>query len=105
MPGPVLWSTAMHEPTRVSKGLSSRRAASPVLYAVVCALSACAATVDPITTPRGRDGFVVTCKESPEGWAACYQAAADACEGRYRVIERRERAMRMVAECRGSRHD
>ncbi|MBO9686013.1 hypothetical protein [Roseateles chitosanitabidus] len=76
----------------------------PLICALVCALSACAATVDPITTPRGREGFVVTC-DSPEGWPACYRAAAEACDGRYRVIDRAESAKRLVAECRRGRYE
>lgn len=64
-------------------------------------LGACATTVDPITTKRGRDGFVVNCN-NPEGWASCHDAAAEACDGRYRVLERKEHIKRLVVECRKS---
>ncbi|WP_343627323.1 hypothetical protein [Roseateles sp.] len=85
--------------------IASSASRMPLICLVVSVLSACAATVDPITTPRGREGFVVTC-DSPEGWPACYRAAAEACDGRYRVIDRAERAKRLVAECRrGGRYE
>ena len=83
---------------RGSAARTRHRLPAPLVYALICLLSACAATVDPITTPRGRTGFVVTC-DSPQGWPACYRAEEEACEGRYRVIDRSERAKRLVTEC------
>ncbi|OWQ90376.1 hypothetical protein CDN99_13540 [Roseateles aquatilis] len=72
---------------------------APPVYAIVCALSACAATVEPLIVPQGRDGFVVTC-DGPDGWDACRRTATEWCGGNYRVVDRQEQGKRLTAECR-----
>lgn len=54
------------------------------------AITGCAATVKPMTTPEGRLGFLVECNGSADSWASCYEAATKACQGKYTVIDRNE---------------
>ncbi len=59
---------------------------------MVSALAACAApTVKPMTTPDGKQGFLVKCDGSADDWSTCYAEANKACNGRaYKVIDRSE---------------
>lgn len=56
----------------------------------ISALTGCAATVEPMTTPDGRQGFLVECNGSADSWASCYKTATSACKGTYKVIDRNE---------------
>jgi hypothetical protein len=52
---------------------------------VIAFLTGCSATgvkVRPMTAPSGGPGFAISCNASP---AACYNAAAQACTGKYRI--------------------
>ena len=50
------------------------------------AIAGCAATIKPMTTPEGKQGFLVECDGSADSWASCYEAATKACQGKYNVI-------------------
>ena len=77
---------------------------------VLLVLTGCAAGVKPITTPEGKQGFVVTCDGSADDWSTCYQAATKACGGKYGIVDRNESSTptvhgpmvrrHMVAECK-----
>ncbi|WP_157200852.1 hypothetical protein [Massilia sp. Root351] len=77
--------------------------------AAVALLAGCVAEVKPITTPNGRAGFVVSCDGGEQDWDACYNAAADACDGKYTILDRYHNTERtpsgpklrryLVAEC------
>ncbi|MES2363970.1 MAG: hypothetical protein V4646_19525 [Pseudomonadota bacterium] len=55
------------------------------------ALLGCAAAVKPMTTPDGKQGFLISCDGSGDDWATCYNAANQACGGlKYKVIDRNE---------------
>lgn len=56
----------------------------------ISTLAGCAATVEPMTTPNGRQGFLVECNGSADSWASCYKAATSACKGTYKVVDRNE---------------
>lgn len=56
----------------------------------VAGLAGCAATVKPMLTPDGKQGFLVECDGSADSWASCYEAATKACNGTYRVLDRNE---------------
>lgn len=60
------------------------------LSLVAISLLGCAASVKPMMTPDGKQGFLITCDGSADDWATCYQAATKACNGKYRVIDRTE---------------
>ena len=71
-------------------------------------LAGCAAEIKPITTPGGRPGFVVSCDGPELDWDTCYNAAAEACDGKYSVLDRYNKSPRspdspkrnLVVECR-----
>jgi len=73
-------------------------------------LGGCAATVKPMTTPDGKQGFLVSCDGSADSWASCYEAAAKACQSKYNVIDRNESSTptahgplvrrNLIAECK-----
>lgn len=77
---------------------------------VAVAMTGCAATVKPMTTPEGKQGFLVECDGSADSWASCYEAAAKACQGKYSVIDRNESSTptaygplvrrNLIAECK-----
>ena len=89
----------LHPPARGPHARPRRRLRAPPACVIVCALSACAASVEPLLAAHGRGEFVVTC-DGPEGWAACQRTAAEWCNGPYRVTDRREHGMRLSGECR-----
>jgi len=60
------------------------------LIALVVGLGGCAATVKPMQTPNGLQGFLVSCDGSADDWASCYGAATKACGGKYRVLDKSE---------------
>jgi hypothetical protein len=74
------------------------------------AVVGCAATVKPMTTPEGRQGFLVECDGSADNWSSCYEAAAKACQGKYNLIDRNESSTptaygplvrrNLIAECK-----
>ena len=76
----------------------------------VTTLAGCAATVRPLTTPEGKQGFLVECDGSADNWSSCYEAAAKACQGKYNVIDRNESSTptpygplvrrNLIAECK-----
>jgi hypothetical protein len=51
-------------------------------------LTGCAAGVSPMTTPDGKKGFSVSCNGSANDWGTCYNAAAEACKGKYDILDR-----------------
>jgi len=53
-------------------------------------LAGCAAVVEPISTPDGKNGFSVSCNGSAESWAKCYNAASKACGGAYDIIDKNQ---------------
>jgi predicted lipoprotein with Yx(FWY)xxD motif len=54
-------------------------------------LAGCAGVeVKPMPTPNGKAGFSVACDGASDDWASCYKAAADACKGKYSVIDRQQ---------------
>jgi predicted lipoprotein with Yx(FWY)xxD motif len=61
-----------------------------LLFLAIGTLVGCAATVKPLTTPDGRQGFLVECDGSADNWPTCYEASANACNGKYSVIDRNE---------------
>lgn len=73
-------------------------------------LVGCAATVKPMTTPEGKQGFLVECDGSADNWTSCYEAAAKACQGKYNLIDRNESSTptaygplvrrNLIAECK-----
>ena len=74
------------------------------------AIAGCAATIKPMTTPEGKQGFLVECDGSADSWASCYEAATKACQGKYNVIDRNESSTstaygplvrrNLIAECK-----
>lgn len=75
------------------------------------ALAGCAANVKPLTTPDGKQGFMVACNGSINDWSSCYADAMKACGGKpYNVIDRNESSAatqyglvvrrNLIAECR-----
>lgn len=64
----------------------------PLLIALAAAiiLAGCAATVKPVTTPKGQQGFYIDCGGSADDWTSCYEAAAKACQGKYTIIDRQQ---------------
>lgn len=89
----------LHPPPRGPRARPRRRLPATPACVIVCALSACAASVEPLLAAHGRGDFVVTCG-GPEGWAACERTAAEWCNDRYRITDRREQGMRLSGECR-----
>ncbi|CAJ0711578.1 hypothetical protein LMG8323_01625 [Ralstonia mannitolilytica] len=50
------------------------------------ALTACAAVVEPIAGPNGRQGYEISCDGAAYSWSKCYNAAAKTCGGAYDII-------------------
>lgn len=81
-----------------------------VLITAAATMVGCAATVKPMTTPEGKQGFLVECDGSADSWASCYEAATKACQGKYNVIDRNENSTstaygplvrrNLIAECK-----
>jgi hypothetical protein len=81
----------------------------PFAIVLLVALTGCAAGVKPITTPAGKQGFLVSCDGSADDWSTCYEASIKACGGPYNVVDRNESSTptaygpvvrrHMVAEC------
>ena len=86
-----------------------------ILGLVVAALLGGCAEVHPITTADGRKGFVVSCDGEDADWGTCYSAAAEACDGKYNIIDRYDRRARnssgreaqrtIVVQCGRTRHN
>lgn len=80
-----------------------------IAVAATVVLAGCAAQVKPMTTPSGKQGFLVSCDGSADDWTSCYAAATNACKGTYKAIDRNESSMPsqygpiirryMIAEC------
>lgn len=80
------------------------------LLAACFSVVGCAATVKPMTTPEGKQGFLVECDGSADNWSSCYEAAAKACQGKYNLIDRNESSTstaygplvrrNLIAECK-----
>jgi hypothetical protein len=81
------------------------------LVSIAAILSGCAATkVKPMTTPEGKQGFLISCDGSADDWSSCYEAATKACQGRYNLIDRNESSTptpygplvrrNLIAECK-----
>jgi hypothetical protein len=81
-----------------------------ILITAAVTMVGCAATVKPMTTPEGKQGFLVECDGSADSWASCYEAAIKACQGKYNVIDRNESSTptaygplvkrNLIAECK-----
>lgn len=54
---------------------------------ITLAMAGCAASVEPMPTPSGKEGFSVSCNGAIRDWADCYKAAANACNGEYKIID------------------
>ncbi len=73
-------------------------------------VAGCAAAVKPMTTPDGKQGYLVECDGSADSWASCYEAATKACQGKYAVVDRNESSTptahgplvrrNLIAECK-----
>ncbi|CAB3972273.1 MULTISPECIES: hypothetical protein [Burkholderia] len=50
------------------------------------ALAGCAASVKPVSVPDGTQGYAISCDGSADDWTTCYNAAAKACGGKYRIV-------------------
>lgn len=51
-------------------------------------LTGCAASVESMPTPDGKEGFSISCNGSAGDWGSCYKAAQGACRGPYDIIDR-----------------
>ncbi len=81
-----------------------------LIGAVVIFISGCAATVKPMTTPDGKQGFLVECDGSADNWTTCYEAASKACQGKYGIVDKNESSTptaygplvrrHLIAECK-----
>lgn len=90
--------------------IQRRRMKKSIFLLSIFVLSGCAAGVKPITTPDGKRGFVVTCDGSADDWSTCYNAASNACGGKYGIVDRNETSTptaygpmvrrQIVAECK-----
>ena len=79
-------------------------------YFVLLGTAGCASVVKPMTTPDGKQGFLVACDGSADDWTSCYEAATKACNGQYRVLDRTENSTQtgygplvrrnLIAECK-----
>ncbi|MBU9386604.1 hypothetical protein KTE71_03680 [Burkholderia multivorans] len=49
-------------------------------------LVGCAASVKPVAVPDGTQGYAISCDGSADDWTSCYNAAANACGGKYRIV-------------------
>jgi len=56
------------------------------VLALSLALTACAAVVEPIAGPNGKQGYSISCDGSADSWSKCYNAAAKACGGNYDIV-------------------
>lgn len=56
----------------------------------VLGLTGCAAGVKQVTTPDGKQGYLISCDGSADDWSTCYEAAAKQCGGKYSVVDRNE---------------
>lgn len=83
------------------------------LIASIITLVGCAGTaaIKPITTPDGKQGFLISCDGSADDWGTCYEAALKSCGGKpYKVVDRNESSTAtaygplvrryLIAECR-----
>ena len=61
------------------------------LISSIFALAGCAATIKPMTTPDGKQGFLISCDGSADDWASCYETAIKSCGGKpYKLVDRTE---------------
>lgn len=80
---------------------------SSIKHALILAaifLGGCAAGVKPISSPSGKQGFVINCGGGLRSWAQCYDAATKACGGTYKIVDtattqRTEISRVLVVEC------
>ena len=80
------------------------------IIVAILSLTGCAAIVKPITTPDGKQGFLLSCDGSADDWGSCYEAATKACNGKYTIIDRNENSTpsaygpvvtrNLIAECK-----
>lgn len=67
------------------------RKLSSLAALVVLGITGCAATVEPMPTPDGKQGFLIGCDGSADSWASCYKAATKQCGGgTYTVVNQNE---------------
>lgn len=81
-----------------------------VIIVAALSLAGCAAVVKPMTTPDGKQGFLLSCDGSADDWSSCYEAATKACNGQYKIIDRNESSTptahgplvrrNLIAECK-----
>ncbi len=60
------------------------------LLLVLAGCAAPKASVKPVPTPNGVEGYHVSCDGSIDDWATCYAGAAQACGGKFSVVDRNE---------------
>lgn len=80
------------------------------IIVAILSLTGCAAVVKPMTTPDGKQGFLLSCDGSADDWSSCYEAATKACNGKYTIIDRNESSTptaygplvrrNLIAECK-----
>lgn len=62
-----------------------------VLVIGACLLaSGCASAPESFPMPDGRTGYVVSCDGKWTSWAACFEAAAKTCGGKYEIVKQAE---------------
>ena len=81
-----------------------------IFFVLALLLSGCAAVVKPMTTPDGKQGFLISCDGSADDWSSCYEAATKACNGPYNIVDRNESSTptaygplvnrHLISECR-----
>lgn len=90
--------------------MTSMKTIKIFLLTACIVISGCAAIVKPMTTPDGKQGFLVSCDGAADDWSSCYEAATKACQGPYKLIDRNESAIpsaygpiirrNLIAECK-----
>lgn len=60
----------------------------------IAAFTGCAAQVETMPTPDGKQGYLIKCDGSADSWGTCYKAANAACNGgSYKIVDRNETSM------------
>lgn len=64
----------------------------PAALAITITLAGCAATpeVKKVTMPDGKQGFYISCDLAASDWTVCYEQAAKACNGKYKIVDKNE---------------